>query len=99
MGNVNKELLKFMRKDLKDGIRDHGEYTFNDKGPHDVCWMAKDELKALPVADAVATLEAFYNYSDDARTYVEAQVCDLDDWDELFDENAPWANSVIFSGY
>ncbi len=99
MGNVNNEVLEYMRKDLADGIRDFGEYTFGDKGPHEVCAMAKDQLKELSVADAVATLEAFYRESDDARTYVEEQVVDLDDWDELFDQNAPWANSVIFSGY
>lgn len=94
MGSVNKEIFKFMKKDLKDALYNFGHYTFSDKGAHEVCFMATKELRNLPVEDAVATLQAFCSVSDEAREYVQDQIVDLQEWDELFDENAPWAKFI-----
>ena len=95
MGTINSEILEFMKNDVEDALYNFGHYTFSDKGAWEVCEMALDQLRNIPVEDAVATLQAFYQISDEAKQYVQEHICDLDDWDELYDENAPWHKFVM----
>lgn len=95
MGNVNQKIFDFMKNDLEVGLYEFGHYNFTDKGTSEVCQMATNELRDLPVEDAVATLQAFFNTSDDARQYVQDHIYSLQEWDELFDEKAPWHEFVM----
>jgi hypothetical protein len=94
MGNVNSEVLDFMKSDLAKGLKQFGEYNFYDKGAYEVCEMAGQKLKTLSAADAAATLEAFSKLSEHSEKYVCDQICSLDDWGELFDMKAPWAKFI-----
>ena len=98
MGTVNTELLEFMKNDVEDALYNSGHYTYSDKGAFEVCFMATDQLRKLPVEDAVATLQAFFEVSDEAKQYVQEHIVALQDWDELFDENAPWSK-FVFDNY
>jgi len=89
-GEVNSELFAAMKQDLERGLDQFGRYSFWDKGPSEVCRIPYRKLRALSPQDAAATLQAFSKLSDEAQRYVQTAVVGLDDWDELFDESAPW---------
>ena len=92
------EMVQSMIAEIKTALRQFGEYTFHDKGPSEVMNLhdIANRLRAMPVADAVQALESVVaaRPEEGERFVSELMVGSLEDWDELFDEHAPWANFV-----
>lgn len=93
---MNQKVYDDMLKDVSNALKLFGEYTFLDKGPDEVLRVSKHvyAIKALPVEEAASTLMEFAKVSVFAEALVSNIICRLDNWEELFDETAPWASFI-----
>ena len=90
---MSNKVLEHMRKDLNTGLKRFGEYSFLDKGAYEVCDVdsSTELIRSLPAKEAALVLETFCKEGSFHQMYTQQLVCALDDWEELFDENADYS--------
>lgn len=76
--------------ELGVALKQFGTYAFDDKGPHEVMGFEMTaELRKLPAAEAAAVLTMVATskkYKGRGLQVASCIVCDLQDWDELFEQ-------------
>lgn len=88
MEKLTKELIA----ETKDAIKQFGAYEFGDKGPQEVMDIASavNRLRALGPQEARKVLVELCSYKtkngDYGLSVASCCVCDMQDWDELFQQ-------------
>ena len=84
--NESNQMALDINKEMVNGIKQFGVYSFEDKGPEEVMNFGKFNMKDKSIEDIADILNQFYEIAENkghAKSVIDTIITDLDDRDDF----------------